>query len=52
MPDGGTCADEKVLQLLETLIQELEGGRVALAFVWGPSEVIIKKKKKKHRDPG
>ena len=29
MPDGGTCADEKVLQLLGYLIQELEDGRVA-----------------------
>ena len=29
MPDGGTCADEKVLQLLGHLIQELEDGRVA-----------------------
>ena len=28
MVDGGTCADEKVLQLLQHLIQELEIGRV------------------------
>lgn len=28
MVDGGTCADEKVLQLLQHLIEELEIGRV------------------------
>lgn len=28
MVDGGTCADEKALQLLQHLIQELEIGRV------------------------
>lgn len=34
MPDGGTCADEKVMQLLGNLIQELEDGRVA-EWHWG-----------------
>ena len=32
MVDGGTCADEKVLQLLQHLIQELEIGRVTRIF--------------------
>ena len=34
VPDGGTCADEKVMQLLGNLIQELEDGRVA-EWHWG-----------------
>ncbi|CAL1171786.1 unnamed protein product [Cladocopium goreaui] len=35
MPDGGTCADEKVMQLLGNLIQELEDGRAVYIHCYG-----------------
>lgn len=39
MVDGGTCADEKIIQLLQNLMQELQSGRVPWTFPLDPREL-------------
>eukprot|EP00913_Durusdinium_trenchii_P023707 g22268.t1 len=35
MVDGGTCADEKIIQLLQNLMQELQSGRAIYVHCYG-----------------